>query len=662
MLELAHQHLLILGLGDSGLAMARWAVFCGASVWVADTREEPPQLKSLRHELPQVHFVSAGLEPTLLTLANFDGVYKSPGLSPQSVSALWLEAQAQGLKLGNELSLFAQALNDLKAHAHYRPDVLVVTGTNGKTTVTSLCTQMLQKAKKRVAMAGNIGPTLLGTLLTYLTQQDLQSLREFKSVEHLPDLDGIGTLPAAAELHPPQESANSAQPGHAAEGLDVPDAVMQHQELQAQDEPAQEAHDQEAHDQDAESDMADGAGLDEDGEATLGEAHVALEPVRPVWQSEQALPEVWVLEISSFQAFGVTEFEPTAAVILNISEDHLDWHQDMQEYRAAKVGLFAANTCRVIHRDDAEMAALRPTLSAKSMVHKPKSALGRAAREALPQWVEYGAQAPERAGDFGLEHSAGMVWLVRAKDAEVGVKPSALDLEPIPIQRLMPLDALKIRGPHNALNAMAALALACTTRAHMAPMLHALKDYGGESHRIQTIRVLDGVQYVDDSKGTNVGATCAALNALGQEGPLVVILGGVGKGQDFSPLLGPVEQHVKAVILMGEDAPKIQHVLEPLGKTMVCVQSLAQAVSAAQELTKTGDLVLLSPACASFDMFKDYAHRAQVFEEAVNNLSQLRQLGQESLQALHDNSPQVSPQASPQEHHETMVQDAGGAP
>ena len=152
------------------------------------------------------------------------------------------------------------------------------------------------------------------------------------------------------------------------------------------------------------------------------------------------------------------------------------------------------------------------------------------------------------------------------------------------------------------------------------------------------------------------------MNALGQEGPLVVILGGVGKGQDFSPLLGPVEQHVKAVILMGEDAPKIQHVLEPLGKTMVCVQSLAQAVSAAQELTKTGDLVLLSPACASFDMFKDYAHRAQVFEEAVNNLSQLRQLGQESLQALHDNSPQVSPQASPQEHHETMVQDAGGAP
>jgi UDP-N-acetylmuramoylalanine--D-glutamate ligase len=136
----------------------------------------------------------------------------------------------------------------------------------------------------------------------------------------------------------------------------------------------------------------------------------------------------------------------------------------------------------------------------------------------------------------------------------------------------------------------------------------------------------------------------------------------VGKGQDFSPLLRPVEQHVKAVILMGEDAPKIQHVLEPLGKTMVCVQSLAQAVSAAQELTQTGDLVLLSPACASFDMFKDYAHRAQVFEEAVNHLSQLRPLGQESIQASGDISPQVSPQAWAQKHHETMVQDAGGAP
>jgi len=665
MLELAHQHLLILGLGDSGLAMARWAVFCGASVWVADTREEPPQLKSLRQELPQVHFVSAALDPALLTLAKFDGVYKSPGLSPQSVSTLWLEAQAQGLKLGNELSLFAQALNDFKAHAHYRPDVLVVTGTNGKTTVTSLCTQMLQKAKKRVAMAGNIGPTLLGTLLSYLTQQDLQSLREFKSAEQLPAVNELSTLQTAAELHPHQESANSAQAGHAAEGLDVPDEVMLHQAEQGQVEHSLVVHDQVDPDQDAESEMPEGVCLDEDGLASLRETPVVLEPVRPVrpvWQSEQALPEVWVLEISSFQAFGVTEFEPTAAVILNISEDHLDWHQDMQEYRAAKLGLFAANTCRVIHRDDAEMAALRPTLSAKSLVHKPKSALGRAAREALPQWVEYGAQAPERAGDFGLEHSAGMVWLVRAKDAEVGVKPSALDLEPIPIQRLMPLDALKIRGPHNALNAMAALALACTTRAHMAPMLHALKDYGGEAHRIQTIRVLDGVQYVDDSKGTNVGATCAALNALGQEGPLVVILGGVGKGQDFSPLLGPVEQHVKAVILMGEDAPKIQHVLEPLGKTMVCVQSLAQAVSAAQELTQTGDLVLLSPACASFDMFKDYAHRAQVFEEAVNHLSQLRPLGQESIQASGDISPQVSPQAWAQKHHETMVQDAGGAP
>jgi UDP-N-acetylmuramoylalanine--D-glutamate ligase len=613
MLALAHQNLLILGLGDSGLAMARWGVFCGATVWVADNRQEPPQLQALRQEVPQAQFVSASLDEQLLALARFDGVYKSPGLSPQSVHALWLEAQSQGLKTGNELSLFAQALNDLKARAQYQPDVLVVTGTNGKTTVTSLCAQMLQKAKKRVAVAGNIGPTLLGTLLTYLTPADLAALRERPMVGLEPSrvgqimavgesLGDVAPVPATTEL---DESVHAHSP----------EAIEDDEELSLE-------HDACA--DDATSDTPDAA--PDATRPTLALSHpgssvVASEPVLDAWQSELAWPEVWVLEISSFQAHALTDFEPTAAVILNITEDHLDWHADMQAYRAAKVGLFAAHTCRIIHRGDPDIWDLRPSLSAQAALLKPNSALARAAREALPRWVSYAADVPERAGDFGLEHSGGMVWLVRCPEAEVGVKLDASSTQAVPVLRLMPLDALKIRGPHNALNALAALALASTTRAHMAPLLHALKDYGGEPHRIQTLRVLDGVQYVDDSKGTNVAATCAALRALGQDGPVVGILGGVGKGQDFSPLLGPVAQYVRAVILMGEDAPLIQQVLAPLGKPMVTVQSMAQAVSVAQEWARAGDAVLLSPACASFDMFKDYEHRAQVFQEAVNHLS-----------------------------------------
>ena len=621
MLALAHQNLLILGLGDSGLAMARWGVFCGATVWVADNRQEPPQLQALRQEVPQAQFVSASLDEQLLGLARFDGVYKSPGLSPQSVHALWLAAQSQGLKTGNELSLFAQALNDLKARAQYQPDVLVVTGTNGKTTVTSLCAQMLQKAKKHVAVAGNIGPTLLGTLLNYLTPADLAALRERPQAGE-PSGD-VAAVPAPTALDDPLAS-------HHPEVIeDDEELSLEHDDdirdirdsLGAKDESTDESVD------DPLEDRLDGTTSDTPDtlaastSSTPGAIAVASEPVPDAWHSERAWPQVWVLEISSFQAHAVTEFEPTAAVILNITEDHLDWHADMQEYRAAKMGLFAAHTCRIIHRGDPELWAMRPSLSAQAALLKPNSALARAAREALPRWVSYAADVPERAGDFGLEHSGGMAWLVRCPEAEVGVKLDASSSQAVPVLRLMPLDALKIRGPHNALNALAALALASTTRAHMAPLLHALKDYGGEPHRIQTVRVLDGVQYVDDSKGTNVGATCAALSALGQEGPVVVILGGVGKGQDFSPLLGPVAQHVRAVILLGEDAPLIQHVLEPLGKPMVSVHSMAQAVTAAQEWAQAGDAVLLSPACASFDMFKDYEHRAQVFQEAVNHLS-----------------------------------------
>jgi UDP-N-acetylmuramoylalanine--D-glutamate ligase len=184
----------------------------------------------------------------------------------------------------------------------------------------------------------------------------------------------------------------------------------------------------------------------------------------------------------------------------------------------------------------------------------------------------------------------------------------------------MPADALRIRGEHNALNALAALALACSTGTQLAPMLYGLREYTGEPHRVDTVAVVDDVEYIDDSKGTNVGATVAALQGLGRQRRLVVILGGDGKGQDFSPLLEPVRRHARAVLLLGRDAPRLREALASAGVPMTDVASLPQAVLEARQLAQPGDAVLLSPACASLDMFRNYGHRAEVFIQAVQAL------------------------------------------
>jgi UDP-N-acetylmuramoylalanine--D-glutamate ligase len=181
----------------------------------------------------------------------------------------------------------------------------------------------------------------------------------------------------------------------------------------------------------------------------------------------------------------------------------------------------------------------------------------------------------------------------------------------------MPAQALRIRGRHNAANALAALALATAAGAPLAPMLHGLRDYRGEPHRVESVAVVAGVEFFDDSKGTNVGATLAAIQGLGAERRLVVILGGDGKGQDFSPLAAAVQAHVHAVALIGRDAPAIR---AALGCTTVPVwdaPDLSQAVHWAAQQAQPGDAVLMSPACASLDMFRNYAHRAEVFCAAV---------------------------------------------
>ncbi|MDD2535987.1 MAG: cyanophycin synthetase, partial [Macromonas bipunctata] len=228
---------------------------------------------------------------------------------------------------------------------------------------------------------------------------------------------------------------------------------------------------------------------------------------------------------------------------------------------------------------------------------------------------------------WGLETVNGMTWLVRAQPAEdVPATPARRNgAAPVPelrLQRLMPAEALRIRGRHNASNALAALALATAAGAPLAPMLHALRDYRGEPHRVEPVAIVHEVEYFDDSKGTNVGATLAALNGLGPERRLVVILGGDGKGQDFAPLAAAVARHVRAVALIGRDAPAIRAALASTGVPLHDAPDLPAAVQWCAQQARAGDAVLLSPACASLDMFKDYAHRAQVFVDEVRALQE----------------------------------------
>jgi UDP-N-acetylmuramoylalanine--D-glutamate ligase len=268
------------------------------------------------------------------------------------------------------------------------------------------------------------------------------------------------------------------------------------------------------------------------------------------------------------------------------------------------------------------------------MVPEPvrvKTDKGRPARTVERTVVRFGLDAPRRPGDFGLVEENGMAWLVRALEADETLKRGRTrrmgantEPEELHIQRLMPADALRVRGRHNAANALAALALATSIGCPLAPMLHGLREYTGEPHRVQLIASLDGVDAFDDSKGTNVGATVAALEGLGADrspARVVVILGGDGKGQDFTPLAEPVRRHARAVALIGRDAARIEAALAPTGVALQHHDSLEAATRWCFAQARSGDAVLLSPACASLDMFRNYAHRAEVFAAEVQAIA-----------------------------------------
>jgi UDP-N-acetylmuramoylalanine--D-glutamate ligase len=242
-------------------------------------------------------------------------------------------------------------------------------------------------------------------------------------------------------------------------------------------------------------------------------------------------------------------------------------------------------------------------------------------KDVPPVVLTFGVSAPALPTDYGLVRETrleGLTWLAEGSGAGAG---SAEEAAP---NRLMPLDVLKIKGQHNATNALAALALNRALGLPLAPMLRALRDYAGEPHRVQAVATVNQVQYIDDSKGTNAGATLAALNGLatqlrsGQR--IVLIAGGEGKGQDFSPLAAAVAAACRAVMLIGRDAPCLREALAGSGVELSDQASLAAAVHAAARCAQAGDMVLLSPACASFDMFRNYAHRAEVFVNAVREL------------------------------------------
>ncbi len=503
---------LVLGLGESGLAMALWLARSGARVRVADTREAPERLAALQAAVPQAQFIAGAFTADLLDGVDFVAV--SPGLAPgRELAHIAPAAAEKNIPVWGEIELFAQALAALKAERGYAPKVVAITGTNGKTTVTSLVGLLCERAGLATRVAGNISPAALDVL------------REVLDAEPAP------------------------QP--------------------------------------------------------VVEGEEATEP------AASTLPQAWILELSSFQLHTTFSLQADAATVLNLSQDHLDWHGDMAAYAADKARIFGDETVRILNRDDAAVMRMA---------------------DPLRETVTFGTGEPAEVDSFGLVNERGIFWLAQAVPSEEVIEKKRRKNDPAPepvptmAKKLMPADALKIRGQHNAANALAALALCRAIGLPFAPLLHGLREYQGEPHRVELITAVADVEYYDDSKGTNVGATVAALFGLGKafggaEQRLVLIAGGDGKGQDFSPLAEPVSRYVRAVVLIGRDAPALRAALEPAGVDIVDCATLPEAVKRASGLALPGDAVLLSPACASMDMFKNYAHRAQVFVDAVRDIA-----------------------------------------
>ncbi len=450
-MALKNKRVLVLGLGDTGLSMARWLYARGAHVRVADTRDNPP----LAHDLG-LYVPSTPLDTGPFTAASFVGIDLiaiSPGV-PLS-EPLVAQAVAAGVPVVGDIELFAQALNAMDA----RPKVIAITGSNGKTTVTILVGEMCQAAGLHTVVAGNIG-------------------------------------------------------------LPVLDALMEAERTRQ--------------------------------------------------------PDVYVLELSSFQLETTSSLKVDAATVLNISQDHMDRYADIAEYAMAKARIFRHCTTQVLNRDDAMTLSMRVSTQA---------------------CVSFGLSRANHKNEFGIGESAGVKSLCQGD------------------KNLILINELQINGLHNAANALAAFALCRAIDMDEKSLVTALKNFKGLPHRVQEVARISDVTFYDDSKGTNVGATVAALNGMTQ--PVVLIAGGVGKEQDFSPLNAPVKNHARAVVLIGRDAELIANAIQSSGVPLARAETMSDAVNKSFAAAQPGDVVLLSPACASFDMFRNYGHRAEMFIQAV---------------------------------------------
>jgi UDP-N-acetylmuramoylalanine--D-glutamate ligase len=438
---------IVVGLGKSGMSLVRFLANRGVSFAVADTREHPPELETLRRDYPQVEVRCGELDVEFLCRA--DELYVSPGLA-LATPALQ-QAAMRGVKLSGDIELFAR---------NAKAPIVAISGSNAKSTVTTLVGEMAAAAGKRVAVGGNLGTPAL----------DLLS-------------DDV---------------------------------------------------------------------------------------------------ELYVMELSSFQLETTDQLGAEVATVLNISEDHMDRYSGLPAYHLAKHRIFRGARQVVVNRQD---ALTRPLIG-----------------EGVPCWT-FGLNTPDRNG-FGLREENGEKYLAFQFD------------------NLMPVRELKIRGGHNQANALAALALGHAVGLPFDAMLASLKTFAGLVHRCQWLRELNGVNYYDDSKATNVGAALAAIEGLGADidGKLVLIAGGDGKGADFTPLQAPVAAHCRAVVLLGRDADLLAATFGD-SVPLVRVTTLEEAVQRAADIAQEGDAVLLSPACASLDMFKNFEERGQLFARAVGDLS-----------------------------------------
>lgn len=457
-LELQDKQVLVLGLGDTGLSALRWLHRQGARLSVADTRKNPPGVATLQAELPSVKLHTGAFAEAVFNHAEI--IVISPGV-PMAEPLVQVAIQ-RGVPVLGDVELFAQ----------YKPataKVIAITGSNGKSTVTTLVGEMCKAAGLKTVVAGNIGLPVLDTL--------------------------------------------------------------------------------------------------------IGD------------EADVYVPDVYVIELSSFQLETTSSLNADAATVINISEDHMDRYQGLDDYAQAKARVFFGQGVQVLNRQDAWSMGM-----------------------ALPgrDIVTFGLDQASSDCDFGLSTQANITQLMHGSEA------------------MLATTEMKIAGLHNAANALAAMALCEVIGVPQISMVKALREYKGLSHRVEWVADIGHVDFYDDSKGTNVGATYAALQGL--VGPndskkIVLIAGGDGKGQDFSPLAEIVEKNARAVVLIGRDAAQIETALSGTKVVLMNAESLEAAVKTAYDLAKAGDAVLLSPACASFDMFRNYVHRAEVFVQSVKDLA-----------------------------------------